>query len=186
MAAPVLVPKTAASVAYTATPGALTLDGTRSPGAALYELVTTSLAWVAQGIAASTFTASVATDAATLVSPAAHNQVTGDGPVQLTTTSALPAGLSAATNYWLIVVDSAHVKFATSRANALAGTAVDITDAGTGTHTMTTFAAKNGASSVQVPAGLPRLLDGCNGPAISVVQDTAGGEATLTVLSVNR
>lgn len=183
---PVLVPKTAASVAYTGTPGVLTLDGTQRPGQAVYELMTTSLAWFAQGIAASTFTATAATDVCTLTGPTTHNQVTGDGPVQLTTTTTLPAGLSLATNYWLIVVDASNVKLATSRANALAGTAVNITDAGTGTHTMTTVATKNGASSVQVPSGLPRLLDGCNGPAISVVQDTAGGEATLTALSVNR
>lgn len=183
---PVLVPKTATSVAYTGTPGVLTLDGTKAPGAAVYELVTTSLAWLAQGIAASTFTADAASDTLTLTGPTTHNQVTGDGPVQLTTTTTLPAGLSLATNYWLIVVDASHVKLATSRANALAGTAVDITGAGTGTHTMTTFATKNGASSVPVPAGLPRTLDGCNGPAISVVQDTAAGEATITALSVNR
>lgn len=183
---PVLLPKTAASVAYTGTPGVLALDGSRPLGQAACELMTTSVAWVAQGIAASTFTATAATDTCTLVAPATHGQVTGDGPVQLTTTGGLPAGLSTATNYWLIVVDASNVKLATSRALALAGTAVDITTAGTGTHTMTTFATKNGASSTQVPAGLPRTLDGAYGPAISVVQDTAAGEATLTALLVVR
>lgn len=183
---PILLPKTAASVAYTGTPGVLALDGTRAPGQATYELLTTSLAWFAQGIASSTFTATAATDTCTLVAPATHGQVTGDGPVQVTTTTTLPAGLTAATNYWLIVVDASNVKLATSRANALAGTAVDITTAGTGTHTMTTFATKNGASSTQVPAGLPRALDGAQGPAVSVVQDTAAGEATLTGLLVVR
>jgi plastocyanin len=183
---PVLVPKTATTAAYTGTPGVLALDGTKSPGQAVYELVTTTLAWLAQGIAASTFTANATTDQLTLVSPTTHGQVTGDGPVQLTTTTTLPAGLSTATNYWLIVVSPGVVKLATSRANAIAGTAVDFTDAGSGTHTMTTVATSSGAGSTQVPAGLPRLLDGCNGPAISIVQDAAGGKATLTAVSENR
>lgn len=48
----------------------------------------------------------------------------------------LPAGLSA-TNYYLIAASADTVKFATSLANAEAGTAVDITDYGTTTQTMT-------------------------------------------------
>lgn len=66
---------------------------------------------------------------------------TGCGPVQLTTGGTLPAGLSLATNYWIINADTAPastlVKFATSYANAIAGTAVDMTDGGTGTMTIT-------------------------------------------------
>lgn len=67
-----------------------------------------------------------------------HGFETGDGPFQLTTTDTLPAGSSAATNYWIIVpTDSTDTfKLATSYANAIAGTAVDITNAGTGTHTI--------------------------------------------------
>lgn len=49
---------------------------------------------------------------------------------------ALPAGLSATTYYAIRSSDSA-CKLATSVADAVAGTAVDITDAGTGTHTAT-------------------------------------------------
>ncbi len=184
---PVLAPNSATTAAYTGTPAVLALTGGQRPGAAVYELVTTSLAWVAQGIATSTFTANATTDTLTLTGPTTHDQVTGDGPVQVSNSGgALPTGLSAATNYWLIRVDASNVKLATSRANALAGTAVDITAAGTGTQTMTTVATAGGASSTQVPPGLPRTLDGCNGPAISVVQDSAGGKATLTALSVNR
>lgn len=58
--------------------------------------------------------------------------------VQLTTTTTLPAGLSLATDYYVIKVTDTTCKFATSYANAIAGTAVDITDAGTGTHTINT------------------------------------------------
>ena len=49
---------------------------------------------------------------------------------QLTTTGTLPTGLSLATDYFIIVVDANTVKFATSLANAQAGTAVNITSQG--------------------------------------------------------
>lgn len=58
----------------------------------------------------------------------AHGYATGL-KVALTTAGTLPAGLSA-TNYWMIRVNANTLQFATSMANALAGTAVDITDAG--------------------------------------------------------
>lgn len=57
--------------------------------------------------------------------------------IQLTTTGTLPTGLSLATDYYLIVVDSTHVQFATTESNALYGTAINITGAGSGTNTAT-------------------------------------------------
>jgi hypothetical protein len=65
----------------------------------------------------------------------AHGLITGT-KVAATTGSALPAGLSA-TNYWVIKVDANTLKLATSLANAVAGTAVDITGDGAGTLTPT-------------------------------------------------
>src|SRR3990167_4910502 len=56
--------------------------------------------------------------------------------VTFTTTDTLPAGLSTSTKYYLIYQSSTTFKVATSLANAFAGTAVDITDIGTGTHTV--------------------------------------------------
>jgi len=56
--------------------------------------------------------------------------------VEFTTTDTLPAGLSINTKYYLIFQSTTTFKVATSLANALAGTAVDITDTGTGTHTV--------------------------------------------------
>jgi len=64
----------------------------------------------------------------------AHGLITG-AKVALTTTGTLPAGLVA--TMYVIVVDASTLKFATSLANALAGTAEDITDDGSGTHTVT-------------------------------------------------
>lgn len=56
--------------------------------------------------------------------------------VRLSTTGTLPAPLAPATNYYVIAVSATAVKLATSLANAQAGTAIDITSAGTGTHTL--------------------------------------------------
>lgn len=59
-----------------------------------------------------------------------HGYVTGLKG-QLTTTGTLPVGLSLGTDYFIIVVDASNVKFATTLANALAGTpVVDITSQG--------------------------------------------------------
>jgi hypothetical protein len=49
---------------------------------------------------------------------------------------ALPTGLSIDTDYWLVRVSATTARVATSFANALAGTVVSYTDAGTGTHTL--------------------------------------------------
>jgi len=56
--------------------------------------------------------------------------------VALTTGTTLPTGLSA-TNYYVIRLTSSTFQVATSQTNALAGTAVDFSDNGTGTQTFT-------------------------------------------------
>lgn len=66
----------------------------------------------------------------------AHAYRTGDGPVQLTTSGVAPAGLAVLTDYYTVKTDANTIKLATSRALALAGTVIDITDAGSGTHTI--------------------------------------------------
>ena len=86
---------------------------------------------VAGAIADTTFTASGAT-----LTDNSHGLITGDGPVRLTTTDTLPAGLALATDYWIIYLSANTYSLATSRALAFAGTAVTTTDAGTGTHTL--------------------------------------------------
>lgn len=87
---------------------------------------------------AKVFTVVAATDIATVAG--GHGMVNGDGPFQVTAATTIPAGLTAATNYWAIVLSPTTFKFATSRANALAGTAVDVTDTGTGALTITSTA----------------------------------------------
>lgn len=82
-----------------------------------------------------TFEVADVTAAADTVTITAHGYLTGT-KVTLTTTTTLPAGLATSTDYFLIAVDADTLSFATNQANALAGTAIDITDAGTGTHTV--------------------------------------------------
>lgn len=84
-----------------------------------------------------TFTADASTDICTYTSTASipSNLLTGTR-VRLTTTTTLPAPLATATDYYLIRVDDLTFKLATTYANAIAGTQINITDAGTGTHTL--------------------------------------------------
>ena len=94
--------------------------------------------------AAKTFTdAKVSVDNNT-IEITAHPYATGL-KVAATTTGTLPGGLSA-TDYYVIKVNANTIKLAASAADAIAGTAVDITSAaGGGTHTLTP-AAISGAS----------------------------------------
>lgn len=64
-----------------------------------------------------------------------HGRSTGDR-VFLTTTGALPTGLSAHTTYYLINVTSSTFRLATSLANALAGTAINTSGSQSGVHTL--------------------------------------------------
>lgn len=109
-------------------------------------------------INSNTFTANAGTDLLTYT-----NDWRTFTKVRFTTTTTLPAGLSLATDYWLVRQSATTANVATSLANARAGTFVDITDAGTGTHTLT----------IQQP----RYADGAGCEAFFVVQTapTGGG-----------
>jgi hypothetical protein len=103
---------------------------------------TTSQATTNTLVAFSTFTANAGTDICTHTNINLLNYST----VQFSTTTTLPAGLTAATNYFIVKQSDTTFKVASSYANAVAGTTIDITDAGTGTHTINTL--------------LPRYTDG--------------------------
>lgn len=60
-----------------------------------------------------------------------HGFATGDR-ILLSTAGTLPTGLTAG-EYWVIKVDTNTIKLAATKALALAGTAVDISDTGSGT-----------------------------------------------------
>ncbi len=65
------------------------------------------------------------------------NDWTSFSKVRFTTTTTLPTGLALNTDYWLVRVSATTARVATSFANAIAGTIIAFTDAGTGTHTLT-------------------------------------------------
>lgn len=99
-----------------------------------------------------------------------HGYLTG-AVGQLTATGTLPAPLATGTDYYIIKVDANTVKFATSAANAEAGTAVNITDQGSDENVSTfTPTAISGAS-----IKLQKSNDGTNwadeGSATNVTTD---------------
>lgn len=92
---------------------------------------------------AQTFTAVAATDICTAPLDL-RDQSTQDqnlsyvgAAVTFSTSNTLPAPLVAGTVYFLIYVSNNTFKVATTLANANAGTAIDLTTTGTGTHTVT-------------------------------------------------
>jgi hypothetical protein len=64
-----------------------------------------------------------------------HNLVTGT-PIMFSTTDTLPAELDNTTTYYAIRDNANEFKVATSLANALAGTAINLSTQGAGTHTI--------------------------------------------------
>lgn len=139
-----------------------------------------------------TFTADAGTDIITMTSTANNpSNILVGTRVRLTTTTTLPAGLALATDYYVIKVTDSTFKLATSYANAIAGTAINITDAGTGTHTMSRLLPRhtNGAgvqaiffnpNSVALGAGTPNLSIGYTNSA------QVASRATPTVLPVGK
>lgn len=111
---------------------ALFVVGVNAPNADLATGTLTNVRRPHPAVADFTFTAAT-TDVCTKV---AHDLETGDGPVRAFSTTTLPAGLAAATDYYIIKIDADTFYLATSLANAYAGTRIDITSTGTGTHTL--------------------------------------------------
>lgn len=83
--------------------------------------------------ATQTFTADNGTEQLTATT---HGYATGDGPLVLTTTGTLPAGLSLTQLYWPIVIDADIIQLATSQKAAALGSVVPFTDDGAGTHSI--------------------------------------------------
>lgn len=136
----------------------------------------------------STFTADAGTDICT------HSNINlfPYTRCQLTTTTTLPAGLSLATDYYVIKVTDTTIKFATSYANAVAGSAVNITDAGTGTHTINTLYPRyTSGAGVQAMMWANNATPlGAATPNLSLASYTnsaqSTGRATPTVLPIGK
>lgn len=98
-------------------------------------VTSTEVAWTS-GPGDQTFTTTHAAESLTI---AAHGHATGDGPYRVSNSGgALPTGLSANTDYWVIYVDANTIQLAASLADANAGTEVTFSSDGTGTHTLHT------------------------------------------------
>ncbi len=91
----------------------------------------------------------ITTDA---ITAAAHGMATGLKG-QFTTTGGLPAGLSLLTDYFIIKLTASTFQVAASLADAQAGTFIDLTTQGTGTHTFTPAALAGGVAKIQFSYG---------------------------------
>ena len=139
-----------------------------------------------------TFSADASTDLLTYTSTAnfPSNLLTGTR-VQVSTTTTLPSPLVAATNYYVIRVSDSTCKLATSYANAIAGTAIDITTAGTGTHTIAWLLPRytNGAGVNAIFFNSNATALGAATPNLSIAYTNSaqtGSRATPTVLPIGK
>lgn len=100
------------------------------------------------------FTAVAATNICTLTT---HGFRTGIKVQVSNAGGALPTGLAASTDYYVIVINANTFYLASTLLNAQTGNAIDITGAGTGTHTITPQAvagdAGDGAYLLEIPGG---------------------------------
>lgn len=87
-----------------------------------------------------------------VVTLASHGFITGDS-IYLTTTGALPTGLTANTLYYVISVDFNTFRLATSYANAIASTAINTSGTQSGVHTLyhCAYGLGDGSSTFNVP-----------------------------------
>jgi microcystin-dependent protein len=137
----------------TAPLGTLLCDGaaySRATYANLFNYIVPSLG---------TFTITIA--APGVVTLTGHGLLTGD-QVYLTTTGALPTGLSANTIYWITKIDNNSFKLATSLANAKASTNITTTGTQSGTHTarFCPWGLGDGSTTFNVPNIKGRIIVG--------------------------
>ncbi|MGE5438058.1 MAG: hypothetical protein ACM3O3_12665 [Syntrophothermus sp.] len=66
--------------------------------------------------------------------------------IKFSSSTTVPAGLTAGTVYYAINASSTTIKVATTYSNAFSGTAIDITSQGTGTHTVNTLVKWSGGN----------------------------------------
>lgn len=187
-----LLNNTAVTAAATTVPGQLALVDVIGFYRVTSVTTTTAQATTNTLNQSDTFTVDTGTDILTYTSTVniPSNLLTGTR-VRVSTTTTLPSPLLAATDYYLIKVSDTTCKLATSYANAIAGTAIDITTTGTGTHTLSWLLPRytNGAgvqaiffnsNSTALGAATPNLSLGYTNSA------QATSRATPTTLPVGK
>lgn len=126
-----------------------------------------------------TFTADASTDIITISSSLQQDYIS----FTLTTTGTLPAGLSTGTVYYGRFQTLTTFKISTTLANAINGVYVNITSAGTGTHTLTTTdIATIKCSTKDLRTGVVYAVDSNNYVWMSIVP---GGTLGWTLISGN-
>jgi len=102
--------------------------------------------------------ANVTFAADTITSSANHNMSTGDG-VRYTTSGTVIGNLTASTVYYIIKISDSVFKLALSNSAATNGVAIDLSSAGTGTHTFTaTDTGKIAAGTVVASTGFIKSI----------------------------
>ena len=123
-----------------------------------------------------------------VVTLSAHGFQTGD-MIYLTTTGALPTGLSQNTIYFVINVTSSTFRLATSAANAAAGTAINTSGSQSGTHTLRycPYGLGNGSTTFNTPdmRGRTPIGVGTGSGLTARVMGTQYGAETSTLASGN-
>lgn len=124
----------------------------------------------------STLTGVTATATTDVLAKTAHGLVTGD-PVVLSAIGGGAAGLSINTRYWAIKVDADSFKLATTYANAVAGTAIDVTSDSSSGHislalkeALVAFAGDRRAFSFL--AGMPDGMDNDFSDSLGIPRNT--------------
>jgi microcystin-dependent protein len=89
------------------------------------------------GSYAQTVGSAAITTASSQITIAANDEIKTGTPLVYTTSGTAIGGLTPSNTYYAIIVDSTHIKLASSLANAVAGSAISLTTQGTGNHTFT-------------------------------------------------
>lgn len=150
---------------------------------AITRLATTLLGDISAGYGSFTFVDADVNTGTEVITESSHGLSSGQTVYLTNSGGALPGGLSASTKYYVISASSSTIKLATSRANAIAGTAINITSAaGGGTHTLV-----YGGLTLN-STGIPGVVDGAaatagyvgeykennKGASVSVTNNTVG------------
>lgn len=109
-----------------------------------------------------------------IITLTAHGINRSGFPCRFTSSGTLPAGLTTGTTYYVIYVSTNTIKVASSEANALAGTAINITDVGSGTHTFVQYADPDASSRTAM------TTSGSTGDNIGAVQSGQNESHTHT------
>ena len=129
--------------------------------------------WAALNTVKGTFTVTIASPA--VVTLNSHG-FSGGERVFLTTTGALPTGLTVDTDYFVIAVDANTFRLATSVTNYLSSTAINTSGTQSGTHTLTYAPyGVSGSTNFKTPDLLGRVPVG----------DSAGGAALVKTMGLH-